>query len=119
MKGLHASQNIFSKQFSKVFNSYSQAFNKENNRHGALIESPFKRKEIKSEDYLRKVIIYIHRNPQNHGLTDNFKTYEFSSFYELTNDIPTKLNRKEAIELFDDTDNFIFSHNKDFDIEEF
>ncbi len=60
-KGLHASQNIFSKQFSKVFNSYSQAFNKENNRHGALIESPFKRKLITSEEYLRKCVIYIHQ----------------------------------------------------------
>ncbi|WP_326982111.1 transposase [Chryseobacterium sp. MYb264] len=39
--GLHSPQNIFSKQFSRIFNSYSQAFNKENNRHGALIESPF------------------------------------------------------------------------------
>lgn len=28
-KGLHASQNLFSKQFANVFNSYSQAFNKE------------------------------------------------------------------------------------------
>jgi len=60
-KGLHSSQNIFSKQFSKVFNSYSQAFNKENTRHGALIESPFKRKLITSEDYLRQCIVYIHQ----------------------------------------------------------
>lgn len=57
--GLHSSQNIFSKQFSKIFNSYSQAFNKENKRHGALIESPFKRKCIDCEDYLKQCIIYI------------------------------------------------------------
>jgi len=75
-KGLHASQNIFSKQFAKVFNSYSQAFNKENNRHGSLIESPFKRKLITSEDYLRKCIIYIHQNP-SHG---DFKNYKYSSY---------------------------------------
>src|SRR5690606_24478907 len=67
-RGLHAQQNIFSKQFSRLFNSYSQAFNKENGRHAALIESPFKRKEINNLDYLRRVLIYIHRNPQLHEL---------------------------------------------------
>lgn len=35
--GLHSPQHIFSKQFSRIFNSYSQAFNKQNGRHGPLI----------------------------------------------------------------------------------
>ncbi|WP_228412038.1 transposase [Chryseobacterium sp. KLBC 52] len=66
--GLHSPQNIFSKQFARIFNSYSQAFNKENKRHGALIESPFKRKLITSDKYLINSIIYIHQNPQNHSI---------------------------------------------------
>ena len=54
-------------QFSKLFNSYAQAFNKRTGRHGSLFERPFKRKLIDSEEYLRQVILYIHNNPVHHG----------------------------------------------------
>ena len=77
VKGLHFPQNIFSKQFARIFNSYSQAFNKENNRHGALIESPFKRKAITSDEYLINTIIYLHQDPQNHSVVDDFSKYNF------------------------------------------
>ena len=106
--GLHASQNIFSKQFSRVFNSYSQAFNKENNRHGALIESPFKRKLITDENYLRQCIIYIHQNPT----FDDFTTYPYSSYTEILSSSETFIKRAEVIELFEDKENFIVCHQK-------
>lgn len=118
-EGLHSPQNIFSKQFSRIFNSYSQAFNKENNRHGALIESPFKRKEIDSEEYLRKSIIYIHRNPENHNLVSDFKEYNYSSYQGILSNSKTHLMRNEVIQLFDSLDNFILSHNKETDLEDF
>jgi REP element-mobilizing transposase RayT len=111
LKGLHASQNIFSKQFSKIFNSYSQAFNKENNRHGALIESPFKRKRITSEDYLRQCIIYIHRNPESEDLT----TFAYSSYQNILSNSKTALMRNEVLELFDGVENFILCHKKETD----
>ena len=111
LKGLHASQNIFSKQFSKIFNSYSQAFNKENNRHGALIESPFKRKRITSEDYLRQCIIYIHRNPES----EDFTTFAYSSYQNILSNSKTALMRNEVLELFDGIENFILCHKKETD----
>ena len=107
--GLHSPQNIFSKRFSNIFNSYSQAFNKENNRHGALIESPFKRKVISSEDYLRQCIIYIHQNP----CSGNFETYRYSSYKTVLSNSATSLKRDEVIELFEDKDNFAFCHKKE------
>lgn len=110
-KGLHASQNLFSKQFSKVFNSYSQAFNKENNRHGALIESPFKRRLITSEEYLIKCIIYIHQN-QN---SEDFKNYEYSSYKTILSNSTTSVKRNEVIEMFKDRENFILCHQRDVD----
>ena len=112
-KGLHSPRNIFSKQFSKIFNSYTQAFNKENERHGALIESPFKRKEIISEEYLKNVIIYIHRNPQSHELIENFRTYKYSSYEKILNHSENLLHTNELIKLFDDKENFIICHNKE------
>ncbi|PKF72425.1 transposase [Chryseobacterium sp. PMSZPI] len=115
--GLHSPQNIFSKQFSRVFNSYSQAFNKENKRHGALIESPFKRKLILSDKYLMNVIIYIHQNPQNHFLIHEFSKYNFSSYQSILSTSKTVLKRDEVIELFDGKENFIMSHQKSVDFE--
>ncbi|MGE8554351.1 MAG: transposase [Chryseobacterium jejuense] len=117
--GLHSPQNIFSKQFAGVFNSYSQAFNRENKRHGSLIESPFKRKLITSDQYLINAIIYIHQNPEKHGVTDQFLKYNFSSYHSILSDSKTVLKRDEVIELFDNKENFILSHQKtiDFDAE--
>lgn len=116
--GLHSPQKIFSKQFAGIFNSYSQAFNREHKRHGALIESPFKRKLITSDKYLINVIIYIHQNPEKHGITDQFSKYNFSSYQSILSNSSTLLKRDEVIELFDCRENFILSHQKtiDFDI---
>ena len=111
--GLHSPKHIFSKRFSNIFNSYSQAFNRENNRHGALIESPFKRKLISSEDYLRQCLIYIHQNP---GL-DEFENYSYSSYKTILNNNITALKRIEVIELFEDIENFALSHKKEVDHE--
>jgi len=60
-----------SQQFSKLFNSYAQAFNKRYSRHGNLFERPFKRKLIDNELYLKQVIMYIHNNPVHHRFCDH------------------------------------------------
>ena len=77
-KGLHAFDSVVSKQMGKFISSYSQAYNKVTNRHSALLESPFKRKRIDSEEYLKNLIIYIHLNPTD--LKQDFETYTFSSY---------------------------------------
>ena len=113
VEGLHSPQHIFSKQFARIFNSYSQAFNKENNRHGALIESPFKRKKISSEDYLRKCIIYIHQNPNS----EDFENFAYSSYKSILSSNETSLKRDEVLEFFDNKNNFTFCHKKETDYE--
>ncbi len=113
LKGLHSSKHIFSKQFSKIFNSYSQAFNKENNRHGSLVESPYKRKLISSEEYLRNCIIYIHQNP----VGGDFRNYNYSSYKSILKNSSTTLKRNEVIELFEDKENYTLCHNIESDYE--
>ncbi len=113
VEGLHSPKHIFSKQFSNIFNSYSQAFNKENNRHGALIESPFKRKIISSEDYLRQCIIYIHQNPNS----EDYENFPYSSYKTILSNNNTSLKRDEVIDLFEDKENFAFCHKKEIDYE--
>jgi len=101
--------------FSNLFNAYTKAFNKQNSRTGALFERPFKRKQIKDEDYLKQLILYIHKNPENHNLVEDFQTYEFSSFNSFISKDETLISTKKSyiIELFEDLNNFMATHNND------
>ncbi|MEO5910649.1 MAG: hypothetical protein ABIP95_07155 [Pelobium sp.] len=71
---------LLSKQFSNLFSSYSQSFNKVYQRRGSLFLKNFKRKEIDSTDYLLQLIIYIHLNPIKHGFTKQLEDWEWTSY---------------------------------------
>ncbi len=114
--GLHSFESIFSKQTAKFLSSYTQALNKVSNRHGALLESPFKRIKIDSEDYLKNLIIYIHQNPTSLDL--DFRTYVFSSYKAIISTNQTNIKRKEVIDLFNDLENFKFVHQKELNFSE-
>lgn len=66
--------------FSNFFNAYTKAMNKMYNRSGSLFQEHLKRKRVSNEDYLIQLIAYIHLNPVKHGFTNNFKTYQYSSY---------------------------------------
>ncbi len=100
-----------SQYFSNLFNAYSKAFNKKNNRHGSLFERPFKRKLIETEKYLKQVLIYIHNNPVHHGFTEHAVEYQWSSYLSCISKKPTNLKRNTVIEWFDDIPNFNSLHN--------
>ncbi|MFH1320776.1 MAG: hypothetical protein ABII90_09010 [Bacteroidota bacterium] len=106
-----------SHQFGNLFNSYTKAFNKQNNRKGPLFYPNFKRKQITTERYLRKLIIYIHRNPIEHEFASKINEWRFSSYNTLVSNKPTMLKREQVIEWFDDLDNFKFCHQKPLDEE--
>ena len=107
-----------SQQFSKLFNSYAQAFNKRTERHGNLFERPFKRKAIDNEWYLKQVIIYIHNNPVHHGFCTHPVEYPWSSYLTCISLKPTKLNRDRVIGWFDDQANFIYMHNQKVELDQ-
>ena len=98
--------------FSNLFNAYTKAFNKRNKRHGALFERPFKRKIIEDESYLMQLVLYIHNNPVHHDFCSNPAEYGWSSYLTCLSLKPTRLNRNETIEWFDDEVNFKYMHNK-------
>lgn len=110
--------NISTLQFSKLFNSYAQAYNKYHETRGALFERPFKRKLIDSDDYLRQVVLYIHNNPVHHGFCEHPIEYPWSSYMTCTSIKPTKLKRESVIEWFDDRPNFIAVHEQKIEREE-
>ncbi|MEO8235963.1 MAG: transposase [Flavobacterium sp.] len=109
-----------SQSFSNLFNAYTKAFNKSYNRHGSLFERPFRRKEINHNKYFKNVIAYIHNNPVHHNICDHPLNYPWSSYITCLSDKPTKLKRKEVIEIFEDIENFKYVHqlkSNDYSIE--
>ena len=96
-----------SKQFSHLFNAYTQAINKRFKRTGSLFEKPFHRKLI---------TFYIHNNPVHHGFCKNINDYPWSSYGSIISEKPTKTKRKEVIDAFYNLDNFIAYHNQNQDL---
>jgi REP element-mobilizing transposase RayT len=100
-----------SKQFSNLFNAYTQAINKRHHRTGSLFEKNFKRKLITNEKYFQNMIFYIHKNPVKHGFVDKIFDYPWSSYLSVLSDKPTKLQRKKVINVFEDVANFKYYHS--------
>ena len=101
-----------SKQFSKLFSSYTQAFNKVNHRKGSLFMKNFNRKKISDSNYLLKLIHYIHHNPVEARLVTTPKDWKYSSYAAFISNEPTQLERAEVLALFNDRDNFIYCHQE-------
>ena len=115
--GLHSDDQIYSKQIGKLISSYTQAFNKVENRHGPLLESPFKRKKIESETYLRNCLIYIHQNPLELGV--KLEDYQYSSYRAIAGNKGTAIKKDEVIDYFDTVENFVFCHKKIVELDDF
>ncbi|MFO7614706.1 MAG: hypothetical protein R6W71_08725 [Bacteroidales bacterium] len=88
--------------FRKFFQCYAIWFNKRQNRRGSLFTKYFRRIEITNEDYLRRLILYIHMNPVKHGVSHDFKTYPYSSFESYLSYQPGIVNHSETLNLFND-----------------
>lgn len=101
-----------SKSFSNLFSSYTQAFNKQQGRMGSLFMKNFKRKLIDSEDYLRKLVHYIHYNPVSHGYCDDLSTWRFSSYNAIVSNKKTLVKREEVLSFFEDLENFKYCHRQ-------
>jgi|TARA_R110002012_G_scaffold297173_1_gene495046 REP element-mobilizing transposase RayT len=104
--------------FSNLFNAYAKAFNKQQNRTGSLFEKHFKRIRLHNEEYLRKLVFYIHLNPQHH-FNDNFENFRFSSYKAIISENKSLIRREEVIGLFSDLENLKYSHrNKSLELED-
>lgn len=58
---------------------YSNYFNKKYERVGHVFENRFKSHVVEDESYLKNVVRYIHKNPENAGITSE---YPWNSYYE-------------------------------------
>jgi len=104
--------NQISFQFRRFFTSYSMAINKQQNRTGSLFQKNFKRKEITNQNYLSRLVFYIHANPQMHGIVDDFRMYPWSSYERILKRKPSKLKKEEVLEWYNDKSNYIAYHSQ-------
>jgi putative transposase len=91
---------IVSHQFQKFFQSYALAFNKQQDRVGTLFQTPFKRALVTDETYFTQLVYYIHANPQQHGLTIDFRKWKWSSYNSVLSEKPTKVKKDEVLAWF-------------------
>jgi REP element-mobilizing transposase RayT len=98
------------RQFSHLFNAYTQAINKRQHRTGSLFENKYERKLVTTEEYFQQLIFYIHNNPVHHGLVKQMSLYPWSSYETILSEKPTMVQRKKVIALFDDKENYIYYH---------
>tara|TARA_Y100001935_G_C17283654_1_gene499022 strand:+ start:517 stop:1095 length:579 start_codon:yes stop_codon:yes gene_type:complete len=104
-------KNQFSKEYSKLICYYTLVINKRESRSGSLFLNPFKRIRIENDDYLKRLIFYIHFNPQNHKIVRRYQSYKFSSYRAYTYDCETAVNTKEVIDIFGSMGNFYDYHD--------
>jgi len=103
---------FISNQFAKLFNSYTQAFNKIYNRTGSLFEHPFRRIPVSNNQYYTGLIHYIHSNPQKHGICDDFTHYPYSSYAAFLLQKKTQLMRNEVLDWFGNKEQFVKFHQQ-------
>ena len=105
-----------SNQFRRVFICYTQAINKQQNRTGSLFQKKFKRIQIKNLRHLKYLVYYIHANPSNHIIIQDFANYPHSSYKRILNPAPTLLMKNSVLDLFEGRENYVNFHNEMHDL---
>jgi putative transposase len=99
-----------SNQLRKLFICYARHINIQEKRSGCLLSKNFRRVEINHEDYLRRLVLYIHYNPVKHGIVNDFTNYPYSTFSLILLNQFSRFEKKEVIDWFGGIDNFLDYH---------
>ena len=88
--------------------SYSLYFNKKYQRIGHVFENRFKSYCINEIDYLKNLVRYIHKNPENAG----YKPYKWTSYFEYIEKRYELINPQQVLKVFyNDINNFKYFHD--------
>lgn len=89
-----------SQAFGNLCNAYAKAVNNRYGRTGSLLEHPFGRIPVTTDAYFYNLITYVHRNPQKHGIVDDFRDWPYSSYDAILHDKPTRLSKTAVLEWY-------------------
>ena len=102
-----------SQQLGNLFNAYAKAINRAYGRTGSLFQNPFGRVRIGSDAHFDCLISYIHRNPEKHGLIDDYRAWPYSSYHAIRSTGPTRVKRDEVLDWFGGEDAFAALHEQE------
>jgi putative transposase len=111
------SNKFLSNQLSKLFNAYSQAFNKRYGRKGSLFIHRYRRKKVNRNELLKNLIIYINTNSIHHGFTQTAYEWKYSSLNAIVTTKSSFIKSQLVIDLFDNLENFKNCIGKDVELE--
>ena len=107
-----------SQAFSNLFNAYSKAINKAYQRTGSLFERPFKRIAVSKSQYFARLIIYIHQNPQRHGIIDDYRLWPCSSYDSYQKTDPTFVERDIVMDWFGNVEQLLDALESELDFQQ-
>jgi putative transposase len=84
----------------RLFNSYTQAFNRQQRRSGTLFEGRPKSKLVDDEKYVLHLARYIHLNPVRKGLVDHPRDWPYSNYREWVGIRAGKLYDPEFVQAY-------------------
>ncbi len=96
----------------RLFITYTQAINKQEQRRGSLFQEHPKRLRIESDSHLLSLIRYIHNNPVHHGLVAHLEDWRYSSYHALSNQAQTQLARQAVLDMFGGIAAFVAFHQQ-------
>lgn len=99
-------------QFSNFFNCYTKSINKNLERRGSLFVKRFRKVKIEDEEHLKYAIAYVHTNAEKHGLINNFRDWEHSSYKKIISVKPTYLLKEEVLKLYGGVEKFEMYHHE-------
>jgi len=105
-------EKFLSKQFSNLFSSYTQSFNKVYKRMGSLFIKNFKREAILDKNHFFNVIIYTHRNPVHHAFCDRYTNWSYTSFCEIKEHNSQVIEVDKLLRMFGGHASFIDLHEQ-------
>ncbi|MCW3125787.1 MAG: hypothetical protein JWO03_1445 [Bacteroidetes bacterium] len=107
-----------SEQFRLLFMSYAKSINIQEDRVGSLFQKNFRRKLVDNEKYFSHLVYYIHANPQLHGICEDFRVYEHSSYERILSDRSSKLFKEEVLKWFGSKEAYTAFHRERQEINE-
>ena len=109
---LHSLPDFVMERFSNFLNSYTKAFNKVNNRKGALFLDYLKRSLSNSDADFAAFIFYLHKNAVHHGITKSIGEWAFDSYNSILSNKKTSLLKAEVLQFFGSEEAFIKFHQQ-------
>ena len=113
IKDLHQpdGHQIVSQQFRKFFCAYAMAINNQEKRRGSLFQKPFRRQVINTNWQLKRVVYYIHNNPSKHHLTNEYKSFQYSSYRQIVSQKEGFVDFRTVLSWFHDLEEFVEYHD--------